>query len=228
MDPEKSLVDVIALSKHLCSHPIDGKLAYATKENFLGKIVNGYRADAEDICLLTPHAAKKLCLVQNSLIAKGLSLFIYDAFRPVRAVQDFIRWFEEPIANDYEELRKQIHYPHLTKKDLPLLGYAPKSVSSHSFGHAVDVSISSLQTKELLSMGTVFDFFDPDSHLDVSSEKIGKQALENRALLLDVMQSYGFQPYAFEWWHFEHEVQEVDIPMDGEILPSWKNLGIKS
>lgn len=134
MNPQKVLVDVIALSTRLCT--------------------------------------------------QGLGLFIFDAFRPVRAVQDFIRWFEAPSADAYEEARKLIHYPDLTKKDLRKLGYAPSSISKHSFGHVVDLSILSLKTKELLPMGTVFDFLGPDSHLDASADQIGQDALNNRTLLL--------------------------------------------
>ncbi len=226
MDPQKALVDVIALSERLCSYPIQGKLAYATRENFLGRIVNGYHPDATGVCLLTPNAARKLCAVQNAVALQGFGLFIFDAFRPVRAVQDFIRWFESPIASDYEQVRKQIHYPHLSKKDLPKLGYAPSSISRHSFGHVVDLSLISLKTQELLSMGTVFDFFDPDSHLDASIERIGGEALKNRSFLLETMKSFDFLSYPLEWWHFEQKGQEVDVLMDGEITTSWKNLGI--
>lgn len=168
MNPQKVLVDVIALSTRLCT--------------------------------------------------QGLGLFIFDAFRPVRAVQDFIRWFEAPSADAYEEARKLIHYPDLTKKDLRKLGYAPSSISKHSFGHVVDLSILSLKTKELLPMGTVFDFLGPDSHLDASADQIGQDALNNRTLLLKTMQSFGFSSYPLEWWHFEQEIQEVDVLMDGEIV----------
>ena len=76
MQPTDILVDVIALSEQLCKCPIEGRLAYATKENFCGKVVDGYHPDASDICLLTREAAKSLCLVQNEVLSRGRSLFI--------------------------------------------------------------------------------------------------------------------------------------------------------
>ena len=77
------LIDVLTLSKQLCPQPIQGKLAYATTDNIVGRIINGYSADAQDVCLLTTHSANALCQVQNHLINNyGYSLFIYDAYRP--------------------------------------------------------------------------------------------------------------------------------------------------
>ncbi len=37
VSPKDVLVDVIALSRRSCTHPIQGCLAYATRENFVGK-----------------------------------------------------------------------------------------------------------------------------------------------------------------------------------------------
>src|SRR5690348_2141281 len=62
--PEDVLVDVIALSRSCCAHPIEGFLAYATKENFLGRVVNGYVPSAARVCLLTQKVAMQLCSVQ--------------------------------------------------------------------------------------------------------------------------------------------------------------------
>ena len=91
------LVDVVSLSKQKCQHPIIGKLAYATDENFIGRVINGYSPDATDVCLLTPKAAHALCQAQNELNEKHqLGLLIYDAYRPHRAVKDFAQWIQQP------------------------------------------------------------------------------------------------------------------------------------
>lgn len=65
------LVDVIALSQQHCAHPIRGNLAYASKENFVGRVVDGYCTDANEICLLARRAAHALCNVQRELNQKN-------------------------------------------------------------------------------------------------------------------------------------------------------------
>lgn len=59
--PEHVLVDVIALGKKRCAFPIQGVLAYATEENFLGRVVDGYLPGASEVCLLSRKAAEQLC-----------------------------------------------------------------------------------------------------------------------------------------------------------------------
>jgi D-alanyl-D-alanine dipeptidase len=226
VNPEDVLVDVVALSRRMCPHPIEGRLAYATRENFLGRPVAGYRPDAQEICLLTRKTACELCRVQNALIPRGLGLFIFDAYRPLRAVRDFAAWFPEPPASDYEKERKKIHYPHLQKTDLVAAGYAPSTVSPHCYGNTVDLSLIYLDSKKHLNMGTVFDFFDTSSHTDAKAEIIGEEAIHNRQLLLEVMQQFGFVPYQNEWWHFEYQEREVDYQMDLEITCELEGMGI--
>lgn len=225
VNPEDVLVDVIALSRGSCMRPIEGSLAYATRENFLGRLVEGYHPDALEVCLLTRKAAEQLCLLQNKLVEKGFSLFIFDAFRPLRAVRDFSTWFRTPPSSVYEKERKQVHYPHLEKEDLPRLGYAPDTVSRHCFGHAVDISLRYLESGKWVNMGTEFDYFDSSSHLDASAEVIGEEAFSNRQFLIQLMEQFGFLSYPFEWWHFEYQEQEVEQPMDMEIVPSLQGLG---
>lgn len=227
INPSNVLVDVIALSKTLCSHPIQGKLAYATQDNFLGRIVNGYSPNASNICLLTNKAARQLCLVQCALNKQGLGLFIFDAFRPLRAVRDFSLWYHHPIANAHEEQRKQLHFPHLEKTDLPRLGYAPEGVSRHCFGHAVDLSLIDLQTNQLLDMGTIFDYFDSASHHpETPSELIGEQAFQNRQLLAQTMEKFGFIAYPKEYWHFDYQEKELNEPADMVISPELTGLNV--
>ena len=225
--PEEVLVDVIALSEKQCSSPIQGALAYATAENFLGRVVDGYSPHASHICLLSCKAAHQLCLVQNALNEQGLGLFIFDAFRPLRAVRDFAAWYHQPITSVSEAYRKQLHYPYLEKTDLPRLGYAPQEVSRHCFGHAVDLSLIDLSTNQLCNMGTVFDYFDNTSHHPATSpDVIGTEAYHNRQLLAQVMEEYNFIPYPLEYWHFDYKEQELDVPADIAIAPHLAGLNV--
>ena len=122
------LVDVLALSEKYCLYPIQGRLAYAGHENFVGRVIDGYSEDAEDICLLSKKVASALCDVQSELNQFDLGLYIFDAYRPLRAVKDFACWYHAPVVSEYERIRQQIHYPHLQKTDLVKKGYAPAAI----------------------------------------------------------------------------------------------------
>lgn len=64
-------------------------LRYYTNHNFLGVPVDGYNTEK---CYITKAAADSLSKVQNELRKFNLSLKIYDAYRPQRAVDHFVRW----------------------------------------------------------------------------------------------------------------------------------------
>lgn len=225
--PENILVDVIQLSKKRCPTPIQGSLAYALKENFLGRPVDGYSPNAAEVCLVSRKAAEQLCAVQNELHKQGLGLFVFDAYRPLRAVKDFSQWFHEPPASEYEKERKKLHYPNLEKTDLAPLGYAPNKVSRHCFGNSIDLALIDLSSGQLLDMGTLFDCFDATSHHPAASpEIIGNEAYQNRELLAQVMKKFGFVPYPLEYWHFDYQERELDEPGDIEITLSLSGLNV--
>jgi len=128
----------------------------------------------------------------------NLELKIYDAYRPQRAVDHFVRW-----AKDHKDRKmKARYYPDVVKKDLFKKGYIAKR-SGHSRGSAVDLTIitrvSGRNTEEL-DMGSVFDFFSPLSWPGNSS--ISPSSRAHRMLLQTLMKKHGFKPYSREWWHF--------------------------
>lgn len=226
-DPKQLLVDVIALSKLRCQQPIQGELKYATRENFVGRIIDGYSPNAKDICLLTRNPAEMLCKVQDYVVNEyNYSLFILDAYRPLRAVKDWAHWFKQPPADDYELQRKKIHYPNLEKKQLAELGYVADTVSKHCFGATVDLILIDLASQQELEMGVCFDFFDELAHPTASAEQIGEQAVKNRQLLAEAMQRYGYHPYPKEYWHFDHEKVEAAEPMDIAITSDLRGIGV--
>ena len=83
-------------------------LRYASSNNFTGKQVSGYDAAK---CLLEQEAAHALKKVQQNAKAKGLSLMIFDCYRPQRAVNDFIKWLDQ---SEQVEIKDRYH-PNLSK-----------------------------------------------------------------------------------------------------------------
>ncbi len=165
---------------------IQTEIRYYGENNFVGKRIKGYEAPK---CLLTKEAAAALAEAQKDLKKRGLSLKMYDCYRPQRAVNHFERWAKD--LNDQK--MKPVFYPNVDKKDLFKEGYIA-SRSSHSRGSAVDLTIDGLD------MGSPYDFFDPISH--TANPKIKGKARRNRLLLKKVMERHGFKNYEKEWWHY--------------------------
>lgn len=169
------------------------KQAYATVDNFTGKIVPGYSLDQ---FLLTIKAYEALKIVLKLLADRKLGIILFDSYRPVRAVESFLSWSQK--TEDRMDL-KQRFYPELSREELFLKGYLAKR-SSHSRGSTVDLGLWDQKTFRPLEMGTEFDFFHPRSH--TASPLISEEAKTNRKILCDVMMKAGFKNYAEEWWHF--------------------------
>jgi len=173
-------------------------MAYATPYNFLGRVVKGYQAS---VCILTEQAATALIKLQTVLDQQhpGLCIKIFDAYRPVRSVTDFIEWAQDPS----DQKMKDHCYPTLNKPDLFEQGYISKR-SAHSRGSTVDLTLVNVlqQFPDAieLDMGTPIDFFGEASH--THNPTISEKAKANRALLLSLMEAQGFENYEFEWWHF--------------------------
>lgn len=167
-------------------------LCYYTGRNFVGRRIEGYEADK---VLITRDAAIALAHVQDTVRTQGLGIMVFDAYRPQRAVDHFMRW----AADSRDHATKAEFYPSLNKSQLVPLGYLMPD-SAHSRGSTVDLTLVDKGTGKLLDMGTSFDFFDPRAWPD--SKQITREQQKNRALLQDVMQAHGFMPIATEWWHF--------------------------
>jgi zinc D-Ala-D-Ala dipeptidase len=170
------------------------EIRYFSNHNFVGEPIDGY---LQPRAILTRKAADALNNVQKELANFGLGLKVFDAYRPQRAVDHFIRW-----AKDLRDERmKKEFYPRIDKRNLFSEGYIA-SRSGHSRGSTVDLTIISLQTpagKEI-DMGGNFDFFGMESWPDSSLPTAGQRA--HRMLLSLLMEKHGFIPYPKEWWHF--------------------------
>tara|TARA_B110000093_G_scaffold57825_1_gene62390 strand:- start:1490 stop:2158 length:669 start_codon:yes stop_codon:yes gene_type:complete len=171
---------------------IKKELRYGTSNNFIGKPIDGYLKDS--LIISTP-AAKALKEIQTKLMLSGLSLKIFDAYRPQQAVDHFVRWAK--VMND--TLMKQLYYPDVQKSELFTLGFIA-SKSGHTRGSTVDLSIVDVKTNKEVDMGSSYDFFGEKSH--PFYKKITEAQMKNRMLLRTIMIKNGFIPYDNEWWHF--------------------------
>ncbi|MFC5700288.1 M15 family metallopeptidase [Cohnella faecalis] len=167
-------------------------IRYYGDNNFVGARIDGYKAP---YAILTSKAASSLKSVSDELAKKGYRLKIFDAYRPQKAVDHFIRWSKD--AKDTKA--KKSYYPNVAKKDLFKLGYLA-SKSGHSRGSTVDLTLVIAKTGEEADMGGSFDFLDPvSSH---GTKKITAKQTANRTLLKKAMEKHGFKSYSKEWWHY--------------------------
>ncbi len=167
------------------------EMRYAGSHNFTGRPVDGYRAPH---CLLTRQAAAAFAEVARDVAPRGLVVKVFDCYRPVRAVMNFVRWARD--LNDQK--MKAEFYPNVDKRTLFRDGYIA-SHSGHSRGSTMDLTLAKTDGTEL-DMGTHFDFFSPKSW--TADPTITPAQHANRMLLADAMRRRGFRGYYKEWWHF--------------------------
>ncbi len=168
------------------------EIRYFSTYNFVGDRIDGYE---EPVALLTKEAAAALKEASDELISLGYRMKIYDAYRPQKAVTNFVNW-----AKDAGDTRmKEYFYPELEKDVLFPQGYIAEH-SGHSRGSTVDLTLFDMTTEKELDMGGTFDYFGELSHPDYTD--ITEQQYANRMLLREVMLKHGFKPLVEEWWHF--------------------------
>lgn len=170
---------------------IQSDIRYATSHNLTGHPLAGYRAAK---ALATREAADALTIAFREARRLGYGMLVYDAYRPQKAVDDFVRWSREPETGE----TKAEFYPELAKEQLFPLGYIAER-SGHSRGSTIDLTLTDAAGHPL-DMGSCFDFMGERSHHGAAG--LTDQQNRNRALLRGIMAYAGFAPYENEWWHY--------------------------
>ena len=168
------------------------EIRYYGTYNFVGTRIDGYEAP---IAMLTKKAAEALKAVSDDVMAKGYRLKIYDAYRPQKAVDHFVRW----AADVADTTMKYCFYPNLDKSVLFEQDYI-MAKSGHTRGSTVDLTLFDMATGKELDMGGTFDWFGEESHPDYRG--ITDEQYAHRMILRTAMLSHGFKPLDSEWWHF--------------------------
>ena len=190
-EPHKGFVYVKSLIPDLIED-----LRYFTTNNFMGVRADGYEANH---AILSKEAATALSKAADELREKGYVVKIYDAYRPQRAVDHFVRW-----SKTDDQRNKKDYYPDLAKKSLFPQYIATKS--GHTKGSTIDMTICYKDTQKEVDMGGHFDYFGPPSHPTFTGKypggEVTPQHKKNRLMLRELMIRHGFKPYNSEWWHF--------------------------
>jgi D-alanyl-D-alanine dipeptidase len=213
---------------------IEQDIRYAGSDNFMGRPMAGY--DAAE-CILRRDAALALQRVHADVAGSGLTLKVYDCYRPARASRAMAKW-----AHDGEPVGKNKRFfPRVQKASLFTLGYIA-SVSRHSTGTAVDLTLveagqaataafdpsanygpciapaSQREPDDSIDMGTGYDCLDTNSY--TASGAINLEQKRRRAMLVAAMAKRGFRNYAREWWHFSYSGAPPPVLHDFPIAPA--------
>ncbi|MDH4090545.1 MAG: M15 family metallopeptidase [Cyclobacteriaceae bacterium] len=162
-------------------------IRYATTNNFTGERIYNLAR-----AYARKPVAEALQAIQSELNNQGLGIKIFDAYRPYKATVKF-----------YEV------YGDTTYVASPYRG------SRHNRGCALDLTVIDLQSGEELKMPTGYDSFKREAWPGTPVRN--PEILENRTLLISVMQKHGFKVNSSEWWHFDfvgwqkYEVLDIDF-----------------
>ncbi len=161
-------------------------LRYATTDNFTTSQI--YPCGR---CFLRPSVATRLLQLNRKIIKeKNYQFKLYDCYRPRPAQQRL--WDQHPNPT---------HVTH------------PSKGSMHNRGAAVDLTLVSISSGQVLDMGTDFDFFGREARLDYIGHTDSIQS--NRIYLQKLMEDAGFKSIKSEWWHYSLSGQ-------GSALSSWE------
>ena len=162
-------------------------LRYGTANNFTKQILYK-KAKA----FLRLPVAKALMEINKKLLLSGYALKIYDAYRPYSVTQKM--W---EVVQDHHFVAN------------------PAKGSGHNRGASVDLTLIKLDTGKELPMGTDFDNFTIKAGHFYTH--FPKEILDNRQLLKNVMQQYGFEYLKTEWWHYIYRSSQKFELMDLEF-----------
>ena len=148
-------------------------IRFATNNNIIGE-----KLYASPKAFVRKPMAVSLEIIQEALRRRGYGLIILDAYRPYS------------VAEKMTEKMKN----HTDKS------FFENSVK-HSRGASVDVSLFSLATGKEIQM--------PSGYCQSSAASLSNypdlpdNVLENREILIQVMQQHGFRVSPDQWWHFD-------------------------
>lgn len=153
----------------------------------------------------------RLLRVEARVRSQGMSLFLFDAWRP-QAIQRYFHdhWFPAWL---------RANRPEVTEAEIPDLvasywaaptaasaGAASPSPSPHSTGAALDCTLT-LADGSQAWMGSLFDDVTECAHTDAFERRpltsmSDLTARRNRRILYNAMSAEGFANNPTEWWHF--------------------------
>lgn len=127
-------------------------------------------------CYTRAKTVKALLKANEEFKNHGVKIKFYDCYRP-----NYVQY----------KMWKIVPNPQYVAN--------PVKGSIHNKGGAVDITLVTLEGEEL-KMPTDFDFFGKRAYHD--NFDLPQEILDNRKLLKETMEKYGFWSTRTEWWHY--------------------------
>ncbi|WP_158095109.1 M15 family metallopeptidase [Gottfriedia luciferensis] len=147
-------------------------LRYNTTNNFTGKRIYHFSQ-----AILRTSTAKKLAKANSILKKQGYTIKIWDAYRPLSAQQTL--WNAYPNSD------------YVAKPDT-------KNIRGHQLGATIDMTICTLDGKEV-QMQSKFDDFSSRASRSYKRNSVQEK---NYQMMDKAMRQAGFVGYSKEWWHY--------------------------
>lgn len=167
---------------------------------------------------LRKTVAERLLDVNKVLRTYNAEVYLLDGYRPIELQkeiwEDFCAQARRVLGDSADDEECAHHAGFYCSDPRPFDEENFRTWPTHSTGGAIDLSLRSLETKQELYFGGVFDDVTAVSHTDyyerLVNENEGATAVEarrNRRLLYWAMIDCGFVNYPYEWWHFDWGTQ---------------------
>lgn len=197
---------------------LDIRLAMAQEQNFFqmaDQAIDGltnkqfYTAEGSingSEAWLKYEPAKKLAIAQDSFLADGYSIVIYDAYRPYSATKSFQAAYRNFLNQQSKSFKSQWF------GELGESWFLAQKASSHNYGVAIDMSLKTLDG-QLVSMPSAIHTLDKRSAI---CEWKNANTAESKAALYmkTTMENAGFSYLKSEWWHFQDNQTERGSVID--------------
>jgi D-alanyl-D-alanine dipeptidase len=205
---------VLFQTKYICQLPegfcyikdytpeVEYDIRFYGSDNIMGRQANEYYSP---IGIASIEMARMLDKASLLLKEQGLTLLVYDSYRPQTTVNAIVDW----LNDENDNAAKSKYYPYTEKSEMIDMFFEAKS--PYPRGAAVDVSILDSEGKEL-DMGTLYQYIDETSSF--SYTELTDKQYNNRELLRDVMIQAGLTPNDTFWWSFYIE----DEPFPNEYF----------
>ncbi|MBR3362513.1 MAG: hypothetical protein IKG40_01150 [Bacilli bacterium] len=156
------------------------------------------------------NTAKKLFDAEADFLKRGLTIKIYDTYRPYYITKYLYKILLDLVPEYYDYLNGEVNGHKYDQTD-----FLAAKTSTHNYGIALDMTLADLNTKEEQKMQTGIH--------DLSIYSVTDYNNENANMFAEVMKNYGFYPLESEWWHFQDNDSRVDymdyyISDDGKIV----------
>ena len=155
------------------------------------------------------NSASKLFKAEEEFLKRGLTIKIYDAFRPYAVTRYLYNILLDLTDKYYDFLNGEVSGHKYDQTD-----FLAAKTSTHNYCIALDMTLVNLETGKELEMQT--------SMHDLSIYSVTDYNNDNANMFAKVMSECGFFPLESEWWHFQDNDSKVDflnfyITDNGEI-----------